>query len=658
MRILNLCLLAVTIASHALAADPSESDWLVSQRDARALRTISEDGHTVSITNSLVTRTFRVAPNAATVGIRNEMTGANILRGVKPEALIGIDGTVYAVGGLAGQPDYAYLDPAWLDSMTSNPESFQYVSHESGIPEANYPWKPTRNAPDAAWPPRGVTFTLHFAPPASLAAKYPGVRVAVHYALYDGVPVIAKWISITNDASMPVTIQSLTCEQLAVTESEKPRLHVESDYAFADMITTTWGPDADYLTQVDYEYRMPLLMSSAYPLGPGVTLNKGESFESFRTFELLYDSDDRERQGLVRRRMMRTLAPQAMENPIFMHVRESSSEALRLAIDQCAEVGFEMVIMTFGSGFDIESEDPAYIARMKADIDYAHGKGIEIGGYTLTAASRDVGDADNCIDPKTDKPGSKFGQSACLASAWGDGYFRRVWNFVDATGLDMIETDGPYHGDVCASTSHPHHRWLDDSQIAQWRAYNEFCRQARERGVFINSPDNYFFSGINKTAMGYRETNFSLPRWRQILIARQNIYDATFEKTPSMGWMFVPLVEYHGGGEAATFEPLSEHLPEYEWHLAQNFGSGVQACYRGPRLFDTDVTKAVVKKWVDFYKAHRDILNSDLIHVRRADGQDIDCMMHINPTLPERALAMVYNPTDREITTTIRLPLY
>ena len=51
--------------------------------------------------------------------------------------------------------------------------------------------------------------------------------------------------------------------------------------------------------------------------------------------------------------------------------------------------------------------------------------------------------------------------------------------------------------------------------------------------------------------MGYRETNFSLPRERQILIARQNIYDATYEKTPSMGWMFVPLVEYHGGGAAA-----------------------------------------------------------------------------------------------------------
>ena len=31
-------------------------------------------------------------------------------------------------------------------------------------------------------------------------------------------------------------------------------------------------------------------------------------------------------------------------------------------------------------------------------------------------------------------------------------------------------------------------------------------------------------------------------------------------------------------------------------------GAGVAACYRGSRVYDTEETKAVVKKWVDFYK--------------------------------------------------------
>jgi hypothetical protein len=185
-----------------------------------------------------------------------------------------------------------------------------------------------------------------------------------------------------------------------------------------------------------------------------------------------------------------------------------------------------------------------------------------------------------------------------------------------------------------------------------------FFHECRRRGVFINAPDWYFFNGSNKCPMGYREENWSLPRELQILIARQNIYDGTWLKTPSMGWMFVPLVQYHGGGDAATLEPLSEHLDAYEWHLAQNFGSGVIACYRGPRLYDTDRTKAVVRKWVEFYKKHRPILNSDVIHVRRPDGRDVDCVLHANPALEEKGLAMVYNPTDQPIATTLSLPLY
>ncbi|HCO95724.1 MAG TPA: hypothetical protein DIU00_17550, partial [Phycisphaerales bacterium] len=178
------------------------------------------------------------------------------------------------------------------------------------------------------------------------------------------------------------------------------------------------------------------------------------------------------------------------------------------------------------------------------------------------------------------------------------------------------------------------------------------------RGVYLNVPDWYFLNGSNKSAMGYREVNWSLPRERQIILGRQNIFDGTWKKTPSMGWMFVPLVQYHGGGAAATLEPLSEHLDAYGAHLAQNFGSGVQACYRGPRLYDTEKTKALVKKWVDFYKEHRDILDSDIIHVRRPDGRDIDCILHVNPQLKRKGLAMVYNPLGREVKRQLKLPLY
>jgi hypothetical protein len=75
-------------------------------------------------------------------------------------------------------------------------------------------------------------------------------------------------------------------------------------------------------------------------------------------------------------------------------------------------------------------------------------------------------------------------------------------------------------------------------------------------------------------------------------------------------------------------------------------------------LFDSPETEAVVKKWVDFYKAHRAILDGDIIHLRRADGRDWDGWLHVNPALPERGLAMIYNPLNEPIQRRIKLPLY
>ena len=40
--------------------------------------------------------------------------------------------------------------------------------------------------------------------------------------------------------------------------------------------------------------------------------------------------------------------------------------------------------------------------------------------------------------------------------------------------------------------------------------------------------------------------------------------------------MFLPLVNYEGGGPAAWFEPLNLHRTEYDFAFAQYFGAGVQ----------------------------------------------------------------------------------
>ncbi len=645
--------------------EATQTDWLVEpvNRAARVYR--SADGREIVMTNGLIRRAWRVQPNVCTVGFDDLVTQERMIRGVKPEAMVTLGGHKYDIGGLLGQEEYAYLRLEWLDSMTRDPKGFAYVDGEAGATTPRLAWKRKRYSADLPWPPPGASVAFRFKGPADAPE---GVTVTVHYEMYDGIPVVAKWLSIRNAGREPIVINSFASEILAVAADEAvanrgegfPKLHLDSDYAFMGMTgkTARWLPDPQHLTQITYDRSAPLMLVVQPPLGPEVTLAPGAEFESFRTFELVHDSTDRERRGLALRRMYRALTPWATENPILMHVRNADPASIRLAVDQCAEVGFEMVIMSFGSDFDAENEDPSYIAQLKELADYAHGKGVELGGYSLLA-SRKISDEDDAINPRTGKPGGAiFENSPCLGSRWGEDYFRRLRHLFEATGLDVLEHDGSYPGDVCASTKHPGHRGLNDSQWMQWRTIADFYNWCRARGVYLNVPDWYFMNGSNKTAMGYRETNWSLPRDRQILLGRQNIFDGTWEKTPSMGWMFVPLVEYHGGGEAATLEPLAAHLDAYAAHLAQNFGSGVQACYRGPRLFDSEKTKAVVKQWVDFYRKYREILDADIIHVWRPDGRGIDCMLHVNPRGKCKGLAMVYNPLGQPVQTTLRLPLY
>ena len=166
-----------------------------------------------------------------------------------------------------------------------------------------------------------------------------------------------------------------------------------------------------------------------------------------------------------------------------------------------------------------------------------------------------------------------FGNSPCLASAWGQRYFATLYDFYRDTGFNLLEHDGSYPGDACRSTAHPGHRDPFDSRWNQWRTITDFYHWCRGQGIYLNVPDYYYLAGSNKCAMGYRETNWSLPRAQQVIHTRQNIYDGTWEKTPSMGWMFVPLTEYHGGGAAATIEPLDEHLDHYERMLCSNLAS-------------------------------------------------------------------------------------
>ena len=653
------------------SAIQSVRDWLLHPETFKARISVALDRKSVTLDNGLISRSLKLIPDVATVGYRNLMTGETIIRAIRPEAILTIGGKRFNVGGLLGQVEQGYLLAEWLDSLKADPDAFHFVRFTTGETKERFRYLRKRWGPTLRWPPSGKSLDLYFE---HSSAALQGITVRVRYEIYDGIPLISKWLTVVNDGRHPIRLNSFVSENLAVIEPEvavdapdqweRPNIHIESDYAFHGMTpktanrTTYWVTDSLFTSQVNYDLKTPCVLESRPPLGPDVALRPGESFDTFRTFELVYDSYDRERKGLALRRMYRTIAPWVTENPIFLHLTSTDPKVVKEAVDQCAEVGFEMIILSFGSGLNMESDDPTYIAQMKQLVDYAHSKGIELGGYSLLASQR-ISDQDDVINPKTGKTGGAiFGDSPCLQSAWGIDYFRRLRNFLEKTGFDRLEHDGSYPGDVCASTQHPGHEGLNDSQWKQWKEISDFYAWCRARNIYLNVPDWYFLDGSNKTGIGYREVNWSLPRTRQIMLGRQNLFDGTWEKTPSMGWTFVPLVQYQGGGAAATLEPLAEHLDSYQAHLVQNFGSGVQACYRGFRLYDADSTKALVDTWVGWYKKHRAILNSDIIHLRRPDGRDLDYVLHVNPELKEKGLFMVYNPTSGEIARSLRIPLY
>lgn len=89
---------------------------------------------------------------------------------------------------------------------------------------------------------------------------------------------------------------------------------------------------------------------------------------------------------------------------------------------------------------------------MKANVEKANALGIEVGAYDLIGWTRNP----NGRVPGTEAiatDGHSAGEGACWASRWSDFLLDQVQFMRNATGLSMIETDGPYAGYTCKCNS-------------------------------------------------------------------------------------------------------------------------------------------------------------------------------------------------------------
>ena len=670
-QLLLLCMATFVWYSCQTSQKGTSFDWLLTPRNNASFVQLSENGQELTIGNRLVTRTFRLDPTLATISMKNLMTDEEMIRAVSPEGYLYLNGEKYAIGGLTGQKERGYLRPEWVDEMKPVEGSFLLKGYEEGEIQERFPWARSRwalNKENATG--KTVTFVLQGQEPME------HLQLRLTFGIYDHLPVISKSFELVNEGDEEVRVDSFELEQLAFVEPESsddaettdllPNIHVESNHLSASCFkyrgasgTATWKKDPAYTSQRSYTCATRCILSVHSVWGPDQLIPAGGSFTSFTNWLMPFDSYDRERKGLFQRRFYRALAPWTTENPIFLHLTSNNPEVIHTAVDQCAETGYEMIIMSFGCGLNAEDVSPENIAFWKSQVDYAHSKGIEMGCYSLLS-SRHINDENDCINYRTGKPGGmRFGYSPCLQSQWGIDYFDHIEKFITETGMTCLEHDGSYAScDYCASTTHPGHRGLHDSQWEQYWKIAHFYQRMCAQGVYLNVPDFYFMNGSTKVGIGYKEVNWSLPRENQIFHTRQLNNDCTYERPQSGCWSFVPLTQYHGGGAAATIEPLSEHLDVYKMLMFQNYSAGVQACYRGPRLYDTEETKQAVIDIISWYKQYREILNSDIIHLRKCDARDWDGMLHVNPDLKEKGLAIFYNPLSEPITRTINLPLY
>lgn len=255
--------------------------------------------------------------------------------------------------------------------------------------------------------------------------------------------------------------------------------------------------------------------------------------------------------------------------------------------------------------------------------------------------------------------------NACIASGWYDQLSNMIDTFLNATGLSMLETDGPYGGGTCYATNHPHHRDSFDSVYQQTLLQSQLYQHLRARGVYINQPDDYFSAGGQRRGMGYDEVTYSMTRREDLLTARAAMHADLYRLLPTQAWAQVPIEDYHGGGADAAFWG---HADDYNMALAQYLGAGVAACYCGPLPYWDAASMDAIGYWVQFYKRYRGTIIQPVVHLRRPDGQSWDGFMHVNPrrwstagqpangTVP--ALAMIFNPTAVALQTTVALPLY
>jgi hypothetical protein len=142
-------------------------DWLVAPVKEQAAVYRTNNGKDIVLYNGLLKRVFRLEPNIACIDYKNLSNGQQLLRAVKAEARLTIDGRAYNVGGLHGQQENAYLLPEWIDSFRDSSSDFHFIKYTTGSIQPWLNWKPASKSFQRVPPAGGAELCFIYVFPGS-----------------------------------------------------------------------------------------------------------------------------------------------------------------------------------------------------------------------------------------------------------------------------------------------------------------------------------------------------------------------------------------------------------------------------------------------------------------------------------------------------------
>jgi hypothetical protein len=787
-----LFLLSSASASTYLPRGVAQSnDWLVS--NLPALSTTLTQGstpNTIILSNGLLSRTFVTSPCFATVDLALVKPPSTFFRGLSPESVISLNGTVTPVGGCIGQTLFEWFDLSKI-TLAVDPTALIFRNYSTSAPSAPFPLAPGAwDAPsDLVWPPAGLHLQIDFvtggavpsangtnftqfssfefpcndtcligwpscdiktvpgqctfpsATAVSLCSDWPlcvgvtcnsarndcqargvpfdltpqtgftsfvrttapttsgGPIVTVHYEMYDGIPSLRKWVTVSVDtnAPAPVTVDSLIIDLLRAPNFAPDSMTVDTVHAnnptpssqqtvpdpsqaFPGRTQQLWFFDSTYDKGGDAELHVPYTyytrLSLGYsddvtfggPTGPGVIINPGSIWESTDIRQVFHDTTDFERQGLGLRKVASLLTPQLLASPLHYMITDISSNAsFQLAIDQAAAAGMEMIIIGYGAqGWcgmcDSQILSPSFTSWLKDWIIYATTKNIAVSAYTLMQHNgwgESVPEAEQVLN----RDGSRGG-IACFATDWHAAYRTHVLDFTRAVNLSGVETDGQYENAYCGDTGGDHHHNGGAGAFdAQLKATLEFNALLKEQGIYQTGADAYANSGSNLWNHADTDAGYSLPTlMERLMIGREYVYDSTTSRVKTSGSYGIGDISE----ESRECGASAARLACVDFALSSFFGLGVPPTVVAPSLVpaadsDAPALLSIFKSWTDFFKAHRTILAAPAsLHLGRPTSRSIEATVHLSasPTATERAFIALINPMSVTMSAAIDTPLY